>query len=191
MKSKIFLISIGLLIFFQILYIIHARENRIEKLDNEIVKLEKNIQEKRATRVNLNQEKKRLEAILESIPEAVLEGFEDPEKRYAEFMDYIAVSDLKTMGGTVAVTEKQVFKERPVPLQESEFEFEFEFIDVSRLENFLGYLLNQKAFPLQVKQLKINRTPESKPKVYIKLTLLIPAKIDLPSFSKQIAEKSQ
>jgi hypothetical protein len=191
MKIKIVLILIGLLVFIQILYIINIRKSSIVRLDNAIVTLKNDIQELSTQRVNLGQQKKRFQTMLKSIPGAILQGFEDPEKKYVEFMDYVAVSDLKTMGGTVTVSERQVFKERPVPLQESEFEFEFEFVNVDRLENFLSYLLNQKSFPLQVKQLKITRIPKSKPKVYIKLALLIPAKIDLPSFSKKVAEKSQ
>lgn len=191
MKSKIILIAIGLLVLSQIVYFIHIRQSNIVKLDNEILTLGNGIQQLKTQKVNLIQQRKRLQTMLKLIPQAVLQGFEDPEKKFVEFMDYIKASDLKKMGGSVTVTQRQVFKERPVPLQESEFEFEFDFVNVDRLERFLGYLLNQKRFPLQVKQLKIERIPKSKPKVYIKLALLIPAKIDLPSFSKKVAEKSQ
>lgn len=191
MKRKIFFIVAGLLALYTILHLIAIRKGNAARVEKQSAIVDRMLRENEAEKQTLRQEKKDMENILGSIPKTILEGFEDPERKFVDFMEYINNSDLKKMSGSIAISQMQTFKGRPVPLQETQFEFEFDIQSTRQLEKFLGYLLvDQKIYPLDVQRLEIKRIPEHYPHVFLKAALLLPAKIDLPQFTKADKETS-
>ncbi len=190
MKTKVFSIVVGLLAIYVILHLIVIRKGNIIKVDKQSVVIENELRNNENERLMLTQEKKDMEAALGSIPKTILEGFEDPERQFVEFMDYINASELKKMKGALAISQMQTFKESPVPLQETQFEIDFYIKSTRQLERFLEYLLIKGKYPLDVQRLEIKRMPEHYPHVFLKLALLLPAKIDLPELAKMSKETS-
>jgi hypothetical protein len=188
MKRKIFSIVVGILVLYVILHLIVIRKGNTEKVEKQSVVIDRMLRENEAEKLTLKQDKKDMESILGSIPKAILEGFEDPERQFVDFMDYISDSILKKMDGSIAISQMQTFKEQPVPLQETQFEFEFDIKTTKQLEQFLDYLLIKGKYPLDVQRLEIKRIPEHYPHVFLKVALLLPAKIDLPQFTKTVKE---
>jgi len=112
-------------------------------------------------------------------------GFEDPETGFVQFLDYLQAPMLAEVEGEISLQDTQKFKEVPVPLHESNFGFKFNFIRTYEAERFLNYLLLQEKFPLQVRSLKLRRGSEGKAEGTLNVSLLIPAKLQLPTLSKE------
>ncbi|CAN2042275.1 Pilus assembly protein PilO [Candidatus Magnetomoraceae bacterium gMMP-15] len=183
MKVKSLIAIFGLLIFVQLLYYNYIREHNIQILEQEINTLNREIRTVEGEKLNLTSKLKKLKSIIRSIPSSILVGFEDPETKFMEFLDYIQTSTLQDIEGEFSVTGTQTFKLDPVPLHETNFEFKFRFEKTYEAENFLRYLLLQKQYPLQVKKFSVNRVEEGKAETDLNVAFLIPAKIQLPSLS--------
>lgn len=190
MKRKIFFIVIASLTLFVIISIILVRKGSIAKVDNQIMVIERMLQEKRNERIQLLQEEKHMIAALASIPETILEGFEDPDRQFVDFMDYVNASNLKKMKGNISISQMQTYKDNPVPLQESRFEINFTMEKTQELEEFLDYLLVRGKYPLNVLKFEINRIPKQYPVVNLQVALLLPARIDLPQLYQRNKETS-
>ena len=190
MKRKIFFIVIASLTLFVIINIILVRKGSIAKVDNQIMVIERMLQEKRNERIQLLQEEKHMIAALASIPETILEGFEDPDRQFVDFMDYVNASNLKKMKGNISISQMQTYKDNPVPLQESRFEINFTMEKTQELEEFLDYLLVRGKYPLNVLKFEINRIPKQYPVVNLQVALLLPARIDLPQLYQRNKETS-
>lgn len=190
MKIKICFMVAALLVLYVILHLIDIEKGNRERVDRGIAEIEQLLRENQAEKLTLEQEKRKLETALLSIPKTILEGFEDSERQFVDFMDYIKVSGINKMQGNIAISQIQTFKNLPVPLQESLFEFQFTMEKTQQLEKFLDYLLIKGKYPLNVQQLEIKRIPKQFPHVYLKVALLLPAKIDLPQLTKTDKEAS-
>ena len=184
MRGKIVFLLCGVIVLYIIVHLIYIRNNNIQKLDHKIENQKVMLQNLKNEQINLKAQKRELERTLASIPETILKGFKDPEANFFKFLDYVQASSLKKMNGSIQVSQLQAFKKNPVPLHESEFHFQFDMKSTTELERFLDYLLQQKDFPFQVRELKIHRRPKDYPKVSVRLALLLPAKIELPSLQK-------
>lgn len=183
MRFKAIIIILGILFFCEIMFYNYVRDNNIKELDHKITAMEHNITQIESDRLNLINQKKKLVSIIQSIPSTILVGFEDPETKFLEFLDYLHASDLYDMEGTMSLLDTQTFRERPVPLHESNFQFNFHFSEIDEAENFFTYLLLQKEYPFQVKKLEITRVEENKTRVELSMALLIPARMPLPLLS--------
>lgn len=190
MKRKIAYIVACLLLLYVVIHLIVIRKGNTARIEKQSIVIDRMLRENESEKLTLQQEKKDMESILGSIPKTILEGFEDPELQFVDFMDYINASNLKKMNGSIAISQMQTFKERPVPLQETQFEFEFDIKSTKQLERFLDYLLIKGKYPLSVERLEIKRIPEHYPHVFLKVALMLPAKIDLPQFDKAGKEGS-
>ncbi len=190
MKTKIFFLVLALLTLYVVIHLIIIRTGNIDKVDKQIVRIDKKLLENRAEKTELMKKKKEMEATLASIPATIIEGFEDPERQFVDFMDYIDSSQLKNMEGSIVISQMQTFKEHPVPLQESQFEITFNIKSARQLEEFLDYLLIKSKYPLNVQRFEISRIPQQYPRVFLKVALLLPATIDLPQFTQAAKEAS-
>lgn len=190
MKRKIFFIVLALLTLYVIINIIMIRKGDIAKVNNQIMLTEKRLQEKESEKIQLAQEKKHMETTLLSIPQTILEGFEDPDRQFVDFMDYVNRSNLKKMQGDIIISQMQTYKDDPVPLQESRFEFKFTMEKTRQLEEFLDYLLVKGKYPVNVEQFEIKRIPQQYPLVTLQVALLLPAKIDLPQLTQETPNPS-
>ena len=184
MKRKIFFIVAALLTLYVIITVIIIKKGDINRVNEQIAQAERKLQENESERIQLMQEKKHMERTLLSIPKTILEGFEDPDRQFVDFMDYVHASNLKKMKGDIVISQMQTYKDDPVPLQESRFEFNFTMEKVRQLEEFLDYLLVKGKYPVNVQKIEIKRIPRQYPMVTLHLALLLPAKIDLPQFTR-------
>ena len=178
-KPVVFIV--GVLIFSQIMFYNYTENSNIELVNQKITQLNVNIEQLEAEKSNLLNKFRELKEIIETIPPSLLMGFEDPETGFVEFLDYLQTPLLKEVGGEISLRDTQKFKDYPVPLHESNFSFRFNFINTYEAENFLNYLLLQKQYPLQVKSLRISRGKEHEAEGTLNVSLLIPAKLQLPS----------
>lgn len=190
MKRKIFSMVLCLLGLYVVIQIIIIRKSNAAYVNKQISVIENRLRENKDAKLKLEQERKNLETTLASVPVTILAGFEDPEREFVDFMDYIYASELNKMQGTIAITQIQNYKEHPVPLQESRFEFKFNIKSTRELEEFLDYLLIKGKYPLGVQRLGITRIPKENPHVFLEVALLLPAKIDLPKLTKSNREAS-
>lgn len=191
MKLKIFIIFISVLTLSQIyLYkeMLESNEQKwkiaIKELDGQISIRNNDIV---ATELSIQVMKKNME----TIPDTIIKGVEDPEKKYLDFLDYIDKSELESMQGSYAISAKPIIKYKPVPLQQTDFAIQFQFMNAQKLESVFGYLLDQQRdYPLKVNRLEIVRVPGNKPKVNLDVSLLLPAKIIGSPVSQDVGRKS-
>jgi hypothetical protein len=189
-KTRIFFLVVALLALYVIVHLIVLRKGNIARVDKQNAAIEFRVRDSQSQKLNLIQEKNNLATALESIPETIREGSSDPEREFVQFMNYINKSELSQMQGSVAISDMQTFKTSPVPLQETQFEFEFEMKSTQQLEKFLDYFLKKWKYPLDVQHLEIKRVSGHYPHVFLKVGLLLPAKIDLPRFTQKGKEAS-
>jgi len=180
----------GLLALYVVIHLIVIRKGAITRIEEQSTMIDQKLDHKKREKLTLEQNKKKMETELGFIPETILNGFEDPELQFVDFMDYINSSNLSKLSGSFAISQMQTFKERPVPLQETKFEFEFDIKSMEQLEQFLDYLFIKGKYPLNVERIEIKRIPKQYPHVFIAVALLLPAKIDLPQFKKVVRESS-
>jgi hypothetical protein len=185
MRFKPIIIIIGVLIFVQIMFFNYTLKENIALISQEIAQLDTNIRQMDGEKTRLVKRFDYLKGIIETIPHALLMGFEDPETGFVEFLDYLQTPILDEVEGEISLRETQKFKEVPIPLHESNFGFKFSFIRTYEAEKFFNYLLLQKKYPLQVRSLKIRRGSEGKAEGTLNVSLLIPAKLQLPTLSKE------
>jgi hypothetical protein len=188
MIFRILLIIIGLLIFAQILFFGSIQKNNVEILDRAIANVEEKIRQLKTEESDLERQEKRLIEIVETIPPHLLVGFEDPETGFVEFMDYLQSPILEEVESGIRIRSAQKFRGTPVPLHESQFDFQFHFLRTYEAETFLYYLISQREHPLEIKSLSFTRTPKGEPKGELLISLVIPAKIQLPTISSEKAE---
>jgi hypothetical protein len=185
MKSKVLVLSLALLVLAEIIYCAALQQQNSDNLNKMIDTLDRKLQEARADRDAYIGDRAQILKELRSVPQAVLSGFEDPEKKFVDFMDYLRNSSIKELGGKVTVSGNREFDTNPVPLQKTRLRFDFTFTNAADLGTLFDYLLNQKEFPLNVNSLDIKRRPGQKPNVILDLSLLIPNKIELPDEVKK------
>jgi hypothetical protein len=189
MKFRLVIVVAGLLIFAQIINYGYIQTQNIEMLNREIVVVQNDIQQLNAERINLNQRVKQLKNIIESIPPYLLMGFEDPETGFVEFLDFLNNPILEEVGGKISMRELQQIKEDPIPVHESRFNFRFKFLETFEAEKFLNFLLMQEQYPLQVRDLRLRRSKGEKTEGELAISLLIPAKLQLPELSQEADAK--
>jgi len=185
MRLKPVLIIIGVLIIVQLLFFNYTIKKNIALISREIAQLDMNIHQMEGEKAQLAKRFEYLKGIIETIPPSLLMGFEDPETGFVEFLDYLQSPILGEVDGEISLRETQKFRAVPVPLHESDFGFKFSFIRTYEAEKFLNYLLLQQKYPLQVRSLKIRRGSEGKAEGTLNVSLLIPAKLQLPTPSKE------
>lgn len=178
MKIKLFLFLIGVLILAQmIMYkqLVDQNDQKwkaaFEEITNDITTRQNEMLTTQLIVQKMTKEKG-------TIPDTILEGVADPEKKFLEFMDYLDNSQLGSMEGAYKFSPEPIIKYKPVPLQQTDFTIQFTFLDAKRLESVFGYLLEQQRdYPLKINRLVIRRVPGNKPKVTLDVSLLLPAKI--------------
>lgn len=178
MRAKIIVLLLGVLVFIQIILYTQIRKSNIDVWNQAIKQIDLRINTRENEIVEAEKEVKRLKKIKDKVPRAILEGVEDPEKKFVDFMDYLNKSNLKDMDGTFSIAAKPTIKYEPVPLQETEFEITFRFSSPKEIETFFDYLMGrQQDYPLMVRKLEIKRIPGQLPQVIMRIALMLPAKI--------------
>lgn len=191
MKYRIFLFFIGVLVLSQMLMYARMLDNNEQKWKAALREIDGHITNHRNEIVAAQLAVQTMEKNMKTIPNAILEGVADPEKKFLQFMDYLDNSELGSMEGSYDIAAKPIIKAKPVPLQQTDFAIQFQFINAQKLESVLGYFLDQQRdYPLKVNRLEIRRVPGNKPKVNLDVSLLLPAKILSPEVNQGSGSKS-
>lgn len=178
MRVKLFLFLVGVLVLTQMLLYTQILIKNDLQLKTALKEIEVAITLHQDDIIRVGQSVKIMERNKRNVPVAILEGVQDPEKKFLDFMDYLDNSELGTMQGSYNIVKKPTIESKPVPLQKTDFTIQFQFLNPSKLESVLGYLLSQQQdYPLRVNMLEIKRVPNNKPQVYLDVSLLLPAKL--------------
>lgn len=181
MKSRPVVIAVGVLVFAQLMFFCFDERKNIAMVEQEIAQLNGTIQQLEGEKSELTAKEAELKKIVETIPPALLMGFEDPEAGFVQFLDYLRNPVLDATDTEVSLREPQKFSPSPVPLHSSEFSFKFMFFSTYEAEKLLNYLLLQQQYPLQVKSLVMKKAKKGQAEGVLNASLLIPAKLTLPS----------
>ena len=188
MRVKTIIFFIGVLIFAQIVFYNYIQKGNIELIDQKAEEFQRRINgletEKSASLLRIE----RLKDVINSFPPEILSGFKDPEKKFVGFLDYLQSPVLEDVDAKVSLKGMQKYSEAPVPLHKTIVGIKFKFLKTYEAEKFLNYILTQKEFPLQVKELKAKRIGGGKSDGSLTVALLIPAKCQVPSLSSPESE---
>lgn len=178
MRLKILLFLVGVLALSQMIIYAQILKKNDQQWNTALKAIDVRITNHKNDIISAEQQVKIMEINKRNVPVAIIEGVEDPEKKFLQFMDYLDNSELGSMQGSYHIAAKPTIRYQPVPLQKTDFEIQFQFINPTKLESVLGYLLDQQQdYPLKVNRLEIKRIPKSKPEVYLDVSLLLPAKL--------------
>ncbi len=189
MKVKIGIIIFGLLVFAQIMLYNYFKMEDIRNLQHATAVLEKRISEAQREKRTLSARHAELKQIINSSAHAMVGEFLDPESKFMEFLDYLAKSSLGNLEGEVAIPGQQQFLTKPIPLHRTGFHFKFTFEKNAEAEELFRYILVQRNYPIQVNRLTFNRIPGERTRVFLDASLMIPARVELPSLSPLKAEE--
>ncbi len=183
MNRRILLIIVGIVILVQIIAYSLIQQINADLVNQQISKVENDIRNLNLEAAQLKNQILYVNTIIKSIPPNLLSGFEDPEKGFAEFLDYLNSPIMAEMQAQLSLVEKQKFHSSPVALHKTRFNFKFGFINTYEAERFFNFLLHQESYPVQVEELKITRSNNkaNKTEVDMDVALYIPAKLKLPS----------
>jgi hypothetical protein len=182
--KKIVLISVGVLVLVQLLFYAAVRVENIDKSENERMRLAQEVENLSVTQSELQQylgelqkEYKEMEA---SVPEQILQGYEDPEVLLASFLDYLKASELERVDAKVSMQGARGYVETPVPLFEHDLIITFSYTHSSDVRKLLSRILDQDNYPLTVRNFVLRNSGRKKISGTMQISLLIPARQEKP-----------
>jgi hypothetical protein len=178
--NKIVLITVGVLVLVQLLFYAAVRVGNIAESENARMGLSQEVENLSVTQNELQQylgelqkEYKEMEA---SVPEQILQGFEDPEVLLASFLDYLKASELESVDAKVSIQGARRYVEKPVPLFEHDLIITFSYIHSSDVRKLLSRILDQDHYPLAVRNFELRNSGREKISGTMQISLLIPAR---------------
>ncbi len=178
MLGKLFLFLVGVLALIQLLIYNQILQRNDQLWRAALKEIDTNLTMHQNDIIRVQQSVTVMKKNMDNIPTTILEGVKDPEKKFLDFMDYLENSEIGSMHGSYKIVNTPTIKYKPVPLQKTDFALQFQFGNPEKLESILGYLLNQQQeYPLHVNRLEIKRIPGSEPRVFLDVSLLLPAKL--------------
>ena len=182
--NKTVLIIVGVLVLVQLLFYAAVRVGNIDKSENERMGLAQEVENLSVTQSELQQylgqlqkEYKEMEA---SVPEQILQGFEDPEILLASFLDYLKASELEKVDAKVSIQGARRYVDKPVPLFEHDLTITFSYINSSDARKLLSRILDQDNYPLAVRNFELRKSGKQKISGTMQISLLIPARQGKP-----------
>jgi hypothetical protein len=178
--NKIVLITVGVLVLVQLLFYAAVRVGNIAESENARMGLSQEVENLSVTQNELQlylgelqKEYKEMEA---SVPEQILQGFEDPEVLLASFLDYLKASELESVDAKVSIQGARRYVEKPVPLFEHDLIITFSYIHSSDVRKLLSRILDQDHYPLAVRNFELRNSGREKISGTMQISLLIPAR---------------
>ena len=184
--TKIVLCIVGVLLLVQLLFYNAVNSADLIKSRNDRVRTQQKIEQLSLTKVDLQQYladlQKEYNEIAATVPEKILQGYEDHEAMLASFLDYIKGSELDSVDAKVSLQGARKYINRPVPLFEHDMTFNFSFTHLTDAKKFLSLILDQDYYPLVVRSLELHSSGKRKITGTLQTSLLIPARQQLPIF---------
>ena len=190
MRLKAGVIVVGVLIIVQLLMFAYFLSQDKEVIDLALKDVDSRGQQLAAEKADLQNRIKELKSMIAAIPPSLLAGFEDPEAGFVEFLDFLQSDTLKAVKGTVTVKSRD-FTQTPIPLHQTAFSFKYQFTTTYEAEKFINYLLFQERYPLQVTGFNAKKSETGVVGGDLSVSLLIPARlqIPLPSSSEKVESR--
>jgi len=178
--TRIVLCTVGILVLGQILFYNGVQTGNLARSKDDRLRLQQEIEELSVTRQELQQYLAGLQdeynEIIATVPEKILQGYEDHEVILASFLDYLKASEFDRVDAKVSMQGARKFINRPVPLFEHEMTFNFSFTYLSDARKFLALILNQDYYPVTVRSLELRDSGERRISGVLQASLLIPAR---------------
>jgi hypothetical protein len=178
--NKIVLITVGVLVLVQLLFYAAVRVGNIAESENERVVLTQEVENLSVTQSELQEYlaelQKEYNEMKASVPEQILQGFEDPEVLLASFLDYLKASELESVDAKVSIQGARRYVEKPVPLFEHDLIITFSYIHSSDVRKLLSRILDQDYYPLAVRNFELRNSGREKISGTMQISLLIPAR---------------
>ncbi len=188
-KSKIVLCMVGVLLLVQLLFYNAVNSGNLIRSRNDRVRMQQEIEQLSVTRQDLQlylaSLQNEYDEIAATVPEQILQGYEDHEVMLAGFLDYIKGSELDSVDAKVSLQGARKYINRPVPLFEHDMTFDFSFTHLSDARKFLSLILDQDYYPLVVRSLELHTSGERKITGILQTSLLIPARQQRPIFGSR------
>ena len=175
--TKIVLCIVGVLVLVQLLFYNAAQSGNLTGSRNDRVLLQQEIEQLSVTKLELEQYlavlQQEYSEIVASVPEKILQGYEDHEVMLASFLDYIKASEFDSVDAKVSMQGARKYISKPVPLFEHDLTFAFSFTRLSDAKKFLSLILSQDYYPLVVRNLELRSSGELKISGTLQTSLLI------------------
>ena len=180
------LFVLGILVLIQLLFYNGVQSKNVQQSKYENIRMARKIESLKITKQELEQHlavlQNEYDEIAASVPEQILQGFEDHEVILAGFLDYIKALELEGVDAKVSIQGARKYINRPVPLFEHDMTFTFSFRKLSDAKKFLSYILDQDDYPLAVRSFEL-RSSGQKISGTLQTSLLIPARLQKSLFS--------
>ena len=99
MRLKLFLFLVGVLALSQVILYAQVLKKNDQKWDAALKNIDARITNHKNDIIVAEQQVNVMEKNKSNVPQAILEGVKDPEKKFLEFMDYLDNSELGTHAG--------------------------------------------------------------------------------------------
>lgn len=178
MRAKTIVLILSVLVMVQVFLYDWWLYRGTNHIDEEIGRLDVEYRKLDEKRASLGAMTKKLKANLARIPATVLVEYDDPEKEFTAFLDYLRSPELERVDTIVKMgTQMQKFSSVPIPFYQSDFDLEFAFFNVYDAEKALKYLLVDNKYVLQIRGMKFKRGETAE--VRMNASLLVPSKRNL------------
>jgi hypothetical protein len=182
--TKTVLCIVAVLLLVQLLFYNGAQSGNLAASQNERLRLQQEIEQltlsKNELQLYLDGLQQEYNEIVASVPEKILQGYEDHEVMLAGFLDYLKASEFDRVDARVALQGARKYINRPVPLFEHDMIFDFSFTRLSDARKFLALILEQDSYPLVVRSLELRSSGKHKISGTLQTSLLIPAREQKP-----------
>lgn len=150
-----------------------------KSIDEEIARLEVDYRKLDEQRASLGSITKQLKANLARIPATVLVEYNDPEREFTAFLDYLSSPELEKLQMQVKMgQEMQKYNSSPIQFYQSDFDLEGKFFSVYDAEKALKYLLVDNKYALYVRELSFKRGDITQIKMTASLLIPVRHKMD-------------
>ena len=184
--AQIALFVLGILVLIQLLFYNGAKSRNIQLEKHETARIAQEVESLKITKqemdIYIDDLQKEYAEIVASVPERILQGFEDHELVLAGFLDYVKALELEGVEAKVAIKGPRKYINNPVPLFEHDMTFDFTFRNLSDAKKLLSYILDQDEYPLAVRSFEL-RNNSQKISGTLQTSLLIPARQQKSLFS--------
>ena len=190
--GKVVLFILGILVLVQLLFYSGFESSNVKQSKNARSVLTQEIQQLAITKQELEEYladlQQEYDEIAASVPEKILQGFEDQEVILAGFLDYVKTSKFERVDAKVSMQGARKYSNRPVPLFEHDMTFTFSFRNLSDAKKFLSFILDQDYYPLVVHNLELRNSGQMISGT-LQASLLIPVRQQQSLFSIKEEER--
>jgi hypothetical protein len=177
MNRKFILLGVIAVLLLQALIFNYFQMDNLEVLKRAETNLQARRQSLVQEKTELTTRLRKIKAQVEAMPPYMLSGFEDPEAVFVSFLDYLQDPALDVLTGPVRMGRWR-YQTRPLPYHAVDFSFRYSFADNRGAEAFLGRLMDQERFLLDVKRFNARRMKQGRVAGDLTVSMLTPARFE-------------